>query len=62
MTKDLQDFRDEITKEFAHENVHYQVGALKEHLAWTRWTQYMDQKYDRDNSNTLRFKNWKDIK
>ena len=62
MTKDLQDFRDEITREFAHENVHYQVGALKEHLAWTRWTQEMDLKHLRDNSSTLRFKGWQNIK
>ena len=55
MTKDLQKFRDEITKEFAHENVHYQVGALKEALAWTRWTQAINS--DKKDTPFIKFRN-----
>lgn len=58
MTKDLLHFRAEIAKEFAQENVHEKVGALKEALAWARWEREME----RDNNTTHRVENWRNIK
>ena len=58
MTKDLLHFRAEIAKEFAQENVHEKVGALKEALAWARWEREME----RDNNTTPLDKKWRNIK
>ena len=58
MTKDLLHFRAEIAKEFAQENVHEKVVALKEALAWARWEREME----RDNNTTPLDKKWRNIK
>ena len=58
MNKDLQDFRDEIAKEFANENAHFQVGALKEALAWARWEQTLER-VNNDTPSKLKWRNSK---